>query len=69
MDGSNVPAPQARRFAANMRAIAGAMGRACVAGVRATARARLGGQGCAFLRAMLKLLFAADTKTGAMACA
>ena len=29
MDGSNVPAPQARRFAANMRAIAGAMGRAC----------------------------------------
>ncbi len=35
MDGSNVPAPQARRFAANMRAIVGAMGRACIAGVRA----------------------------------
>ncbi len=39
MDGSNVPAPQARRFAANMRAIAGAMGRACIASERASNRA------------------------------
>ncbi len=38
MDGSNVPAPQARRFAANMRAIAGAMGRACIASERASMR-------------------------------
>ena len=38
MDGSNVPAPQARRFAANMRAIVGAMGRACIASVRASMR-------------------------------
>lgn len=38
MDGSNVPAPQARRFAANMRAIAGAMGRARIASERASNR-------------------------------